>query len=243
MIFCHRYHEYIIALHYIHCCPRICSKCLTNILPYYTKPRFGPNLFIAPCVDEHFQPLQQRSLDTGMLQLSANERKIIILRRLPDEHTKNAVEEWSTMLRSSNNSQAKCIIEHWDRCHYYPTIITLKQNQFIHLNKGRLFSCQRINNTVNSVEADFSLSWQWMFTGLSAEGINREISTLLVLNDSKQKNNYNFRKKFSDAPIELSLLKMAEKLCASTNSRATDEEMLIEKNFASEHTIKVRSFK
>ncbi|KAL9178436.1 hypothetical protein ACHAXT_003766 [Thalassiosira profunda] len=82
---------------------------------------------------------------------------------------------------------------------YYPSVFILKAGQMVHINKGRLHAfnklapvplprtnChadlrQEILRTKEDKTEDlcFSVAWDWMFKGVTSEGINREVSSVL----------------------------------------------------------------
>jgi hypothetical protein len=108
---------------------------------------------------------------------------------------------------------------------YCPSIILLKPGQLIHINKGRLHAFRKMS-TANlpvddchyrlrkdliaeqNLKAEVlcvSIAWDWMFRGLTARGINRELLTTLEAATLNRK-----RGRVSLAIPELSLLRMAQ---------------------------------
>jgi hypothetical protein len=108
---------------------------------------------------------------------------------------------------------------------YCPTICIVKPGQLIHINKGRLHAfrkmattslrdddCHRAireqiikENNLKGEELCISIAWDWMYRGISSEGINREVSSTLEAAVLNQKMG-----KVSLAIPELSLLQMAK---------------------------------
>ena len=82
---------------------------------------------------------------------------------------------------------------------YYPSVFVLKPGQVVHINKGRLHAFRKLApavlqdtdchyelrndvlETKESMTEDlcFSIAWDWMFKGVTSEGINREVSSIL----------------------------------------------------------------
>ena len=83
---------------------------------------------------------------------------------------------------------------------YYPSVFVLKPGQVVHINKGRLHAFRKLapqalqetdchydlRNEVlqtkeNGQQEDlcFSIAWDWMFKGVTSDGINREVSSIL----------------------------------------------------------------
>ena len=107
---------------------------------------------------------------------------------------------------------------------YCPTVCVVKPGQLIHINKGRLHAFRKMSNgklpendchyemreqikreeNLQREEICISLAWDWMFRGVTAEGINREICSVLECTILNRKHG-----KVSLAIPELSLLQMA----------------------------------
>ena len=82
---------------------------------------------------------------------------------------------------------------------YFPSVLTLKPGQFIHINKGRLHAfrkmqlaqipkddchyelCQRYLENLDDFATDLcvSIAWDWMFRGYSPHGLNKEMLAAL----------------------------------------------------------------
>lgn len=83
---------------------------------------------------------------------------------------------------------------------YYPSVFVLKPGQVVHINKGRLHAFRKLAPSVldqtdchfklrnevlqtkeNSQQEDlcFSVAWDWMFKGVTSDGINREVTSIL----------------------------------------------------------------
>ena len=83
-------------------------------------------------------------------------------------------------------------------CRYYPSVFILKPGQTVHINKGRLHAFRKLSSTSlhetdchhdlrrdivqslgNKDHLCISIAWDWMFKGVTSEGINREVSSIL----------------------------------------------------------------
>lgn len=82
---------------------------------------------------------------------------------------------------------------------YYPSVFILKAGQLVHINKGRLHAFRKLapsalpdtdchsdlRNQVRQTKEKstedicFSVAWDWMFKGVTSDGINREVSGIL----------------------------------------------------------------
>lgn len=82
---------------------------------------------------------------------------------------------------------------------YCPSVFILKPGQMVHINKGRLHAfrkmssvqlpktdchCELRDHILSSLQHSESLfcasiAWDWMYKGISPEGINREVSSIL----------------------------------------------------------------
>ena len=81
---------------------------------------------------------------------------------------------------------------------YCPSVFILKPGQMVHINKGRLHAFRKLSTSSlyvtdchhdlrqnlqesigNTEQLCFSIAWDWMFKGVTSEGINREISSIL----------------------------------------------------------------
>lgn len=82
---------------------------------------------------------------------------------------------------------------------YYPSVFILKAGQLVHINKGRLHAFRKLapsalpdtdchsdlrNQVLQTKEKPtedicFSVAWDWMFKGVTSDGINREVSGIL----------------------------------------------------------------
>jgi len=117
---------------------------------------------------------------------------------------------------------------------YCPSVFVLKPGQHVHINKGRLHAfrklatiplpatdCHAKLRATISKEEDLgdaehvciSVAWDWMYRGVSSEGINREAVATLECTALNRK--YGTQ---SLAIPELSLLQMAQKLITSSGS-------------------------
>jgi hypothetical protein len=109
-------------------------------------------------------------------------------------------------------------------CSYCPTVCIVKPGQLIHLNKGRLHAFRKMSTAKlpeqdchfelrEQVKAEknfkgeelcISVAWDWMFRGVTAEGIHREVCSVLEATILNRKHG-----KLSLAIPELSLLQMS----------------------------------
>lgn len=81
---------------------------------------------------------------------------------------------------------------------FRPSVFILKPGQMVHINKGRLHAFRKLSTSplknddchhvlrqqlvgsiVNSEQLCFSIAWDWVFKGVTNEGINAEISSCL----------------------------------------------------------------
>jgi len=201
-------------------------NCLTHHLPESARPVLGPTLSISPGMSEVSPPLRQCSLDTGTLMVDGEDRKFVLLRRLPNNHALAAIDIFNasapkeTTLGATNGEQRDewpppDVVKKWQEMNYYPSVFILKKGQYLHINKGRLFSLNQIS-TKRKSKVNQIINWNWAFIGVSPLAINREVSNLLLLN-----RNFDFprekkvrRKTFPGAPIELAVLQAARVLQA-----------------------------
>jgi len=117
---------------------------------------------------------------------------------------------------------------------YCPSVFTLTPGDLVHINKGRLHAFRKMS-TSKLREADchaeirrkvieerkmdgqenlcISVAWDWMYRGVTPEGINREVSTVLEASVLNRRNGVS-----SLAIPELSLLQMAKSVPAKTLS-------------------------
>jgi len=91
-------------------------------------------------------------------------------------------------------------IEECKRMGYCPSVFVLKPGQLVHINKGRLHAfrklapsplpptdCHAVQRQIlldskgdsKSEDICFSIAWDWMFKGVTSEGINREVSGIV----------------------------------------------------------------
>jgi len=91
---------------------------------------------------------------------------------------------------------------------YYPSVLILKPGQFIHINKGRLHAFRKLSPTAltegdchaelrsNLIRTEnlgleeqlcISVAWDWMYQGITAEGTNREIVSILECTNLNRK--------------------------------------------------------
>lgn len=160
------------------------------------KPCTGPYLDMYPASTSLLSVcLQKYSTDRTISPLFGNELEVILLRRLPDTHSNYVIEKWPNI--------DKCVLDDLENRNYCPTKILLKTNQTLFVNKGRLFSTKNVNAMPNQ-HIFSTLTWNWMFTGFTSQGINREVSNLLILN--KGLNNLSKSKKCVNLSISLSLV-------------------------------------
>uniref|UniRef100_A0A7S2LBY8 Uncharacterized protein n=1 Tax=Leptocylindrus danicus TaxID=163516 RepID=A0A7S2LBY8_9STRA len=201
-------------------------NCLTHHLPESARPVLGPTLSISPGVSEVSPPLRQCSFDTGTLMVDGEDRRFVLLRRLPNNHALAAIDIFNasapkeTKLGATNGEQRDewpppDVVKKWQEMNYYPSVFTLKKGQYLHINKGRLFCLNQISAKRQS-KVNQIINWNWAFIGVSPLAINREVSNLLILN-----RNFDFprekklrRKTFPGAPIELAVLQAARVLQA-----------------------------
>lgn len=108
---------------------------------------------------------------------------------------------------------------------YCPTLCVVKPGQLIHINKGRLHAFRKMSTTalrdddchkelrvraikehnLTGEELCVSIAWDWMYRGISAAGINREILTILEAATLNRK-----MRRVSLGIPEFSLLQMAK---------------------------------
>eukprot|EP00571_Detonula_confervacea_P000867 CAMPEP_0172328380 /NCGR_PEP_ID=MMETSP1058-20130122/60322_1 /TAXON_ID=83371 /ORGANISM="Detonula confervacea, Strain CCMP 353" /LENGTH=2122 /DNA_ID=CAMNT_0013045493 /DNA_START=119 /DNA_END=6484 /DNA_ORIENTATION=+ len=94
---------------------------------------------------------------------------------------------------------SKEAIRQCEKMGYYPSLFILKAGQVVHINKGRLHAFRKLapsslletdchhdlrNEILQSKKQPiedvcFSIAWDWMFKGVTSEGINREVSGIL----------------------------------------------------------------
>lgn len=111
------------------------------------------------------------------------------------------------------------------RFRYCPSVCILKPGDLIHINKGRLHAFRKMSTSklreedchaqqrlrliaeenIDGEEMCISVAWDWMYRGVSAAGINREMLTILEASILNRKNGVT-----SLAVPELSLLQMAK---------------------------------
>ena len=114
-------------------------------------------------------------------------------------------------------------------CRYCPSVFILKPGQVVHINKGRLHAFRKmapsklpemdchhvLRNAVLSSKQErtedicCSIAWDWMFKGVTSEGINREISSILECSRLNRQHNLQ-----SLAIPETTLLFLAKKTIA-----------------------------
>jgi len=91
-------------------------------------------------------------------------------------------------------------IEECKRMGYCPSVFILKPGQLVHINKGRLHAfrklapsplpstdCHAVQRQIlldskedgKGEDVCFSIAWDWMFKGVTSEGINREVSGIV----------------------------------------------------------------
>mmetsp|Transcript_27524 Transcript_27524/g.40496 ORF Transcript_27524/g.40496 Transcript_27524/m.40496 type:complete len:1131 (-) Transcript_27524:848-4240(-) len=119
-------------------------------------------------------------------------------------------------------------IERCRKMNYYPSVFILKPGQHVHINKGRLHAFRKLSPTSlpqtdchaklrKSIILDenlgfgeqlcMSVAWDWMFKGVTSEGTNREVASILECARLNRKH-----MKQSLAIPETSLLHMARNL-------------------------------
>mmetsp|Transcript_1622 Transcript_1622/g.2385 ORF Transcript_1622/g.2385 Transcript_1622/m.2385 type:complete len:1247 (+) Transcript_1622:125-3865(+) len=118
-------------------------------------------------------------------------------------------------------------IEECRQMGYCPTVFILKPGQLVHINKGRLHAFRKMSTArlpdddchkelreqlikernIKGEQLCISIAWDWMFLGVTARGINREVLTVLEAAILNRKNG-----KISLAIPEMSLLQMAKYL-------------------------------
>mmetsp|Transcript_2478 Transcript_2478/g.3628 ORF Transcript_2478/g.3628 Transcript_2478/m.3628 type:complete len:969 (-) Transcript_2478:1192-4098(-) len=116
-------------------------------------------------------------------------------------------------------------IEECRKMGYCPTVLILKPGQLIHINKGRLHAFRKMSTAplpdddchralreklikernIVGEQLCISIAWDWMFLGVTARGVNREVLTVLEAAILNRKNG-----KMSLAIPEMSLLQMAK---------------------------------
>ena len=120
---------------------------------------------------------------------------------------------------------------------YYPSVFILKPGQMVHINKGRLHAFRKLS-PVELPETDchhdlrkdilptldhskllcVSIAWDWMFKGVTSEGINREVSSILECARLNQRH-----KLQSLAIPEVALLFLAESFTAEHDQQTTGD--------------------
>jgi len=109
---------------------------------------------------------------------------------------------------------------------YCPSVFTLEPGDLVHINKGRLHAFRKMSTSqlgewdchaeirqkviasqdiAGQEKLCVSVAWDWMYRGVTPEGINREVSTVLEASALNRKNGVT-----SLAIPELSLLQMAK---------------------------------
>lgn len=125
---------------------------------------------------------------------------------------------------------------------YCPSVFILKPGQMVHINKGRLHAfrklstsslyvtdChhdlrQNLRESIGSTEQlCFSIAWDWMFKGVTSEGINREFSSILECVRLNSAHNLQ-----SLAIPETALLFLAKENVAKYNAEKNDSLSLIQ---------------
>ena len=121
-------------------------------------------------------------------------------------------------------------IEECKRMGYCPSVFVLKPGQLVHINKGRLHAfrklapsplpptdCHAVQRQLlldskedgKGEDICFSIAWDWMFKGVTSEGINREVSGIVECSALNQ-----VQKLQSFAVPETALLFLAQKCIA-----------------------------
>jgi hypothetical protein len=107
---------------------------------------------------------------------------------------KNGVSGKTPLLNSTLHISDICLFE----CRYHPSVFILKPGQLVHINKGRLHAFRKLSPShlhdrdchytlreeiLPSVGSEgftcVSVAWDWMFKGVTSEGINREVASIL----------------------------------------------------------------
>ena len=113
---------------------------------------------------------------------------------------------------------------------YCPSVFTLEPGDLVHINKGRLHAFRKMSTTklpewdchvqrrqtiiqskdiAGEEKLCVSVAWDWMYRGVTSEGINREVCTVLEASALNRRNEVT-----SLAIPELSLLQMAKSIPA-----------------------------
>ena len=121
---------------------------------------------------------------------------------------------------------------------YYPSVFILKPGQIVHINKGRLHAFRKLAPTDVPVtdchaslrgsylaskedsqkeEVCISVAWDWMYRGITSEGVNREVVHTLECASLNRR-----KKVLSLAIPELALLQMARTLTPARGEGASD---------------------
>jgi len=127
-------------------------------------------------------------------------------------------------------------IEECKRMGYCPSVFVLKPGQLVHINKGRLHAfrklapsplpptdCHAMQRQMHldskkdgkGEDICFSIAWDWMFKGVTSEGINREVSGIVECSAINQ-----VQKLESLAVPDTALLFLAQKCIAKVKSRS-----------------------
>lgn len=128
---------------------------------------------------------------------------------------------------------------------YYPSVFILKPGQMVHINKGRVHAFRKLSPSTlpktdchaslrpsymarkkdsDKEEVCISIAWDWMYRGITSQGVNREVLATLECASLNK-----IRGKESLAIPELALLQMARTLTPETGRQT--------KNGSSQHTL------
>ncbi|KAL7579289.1 hypothetical protein ACA910_013969 [Epithemia clementina (nom. ined.)] len=90
-------------------------------------------------------------------------------------------------------------IKAWKDMGYYPSVFILKPGQHVHINKGRLHAFRKltteklpdmdchsilrknliVEHNIHNAPVCVSVAWDWQFTGINSDGINKEVASSL----------------------------------------------------------------
>eukprot|EP00986_Skeletonema_menzelii_P003949 scaffold1293_cov139-Skeletonema_menzelii.AAC.4 len=183
------------------------SHCMMNAVNVNGRPFMGPNLYITPPSsfthfhqDGHVSSLGYN--EVVMLRRLPERHKCRALELLNGSSNTS----YSTLyglphrddLDPSLGWPTKGAIRFCEEMGYCPSVFILKPGQMVHINKGRLHAFRKLSTSslhvtdchhdlrqtlqesIGSTEQlCFSIAWDWMFKGVTSEGINRELSSIL----------------------------------------------------------------
>lgn len=143
-------------------------------------------------------------------------------------------------------------------CSYYPSVFVLQPGQFVHINKGRLHAFRklspsyldqndchavlrreiwRIHGLKDTEQLCVSIAWDWMFRGVTSDGANRELSSVLECAE------LNRRHRVQSLGIpETSLLRMARHVIALYRTSVSSPDVRGDKMIGTDYKIKRLGF-